>query len=100
VARIRRACYSYNGKTRPLFELHRTLDAQSLIVVDYDDITPRKDEWLPRVYRFIDHPYRASYGERIHPKSVNKADRLSNRERALVEELCVPVYQQARALIR
>lgn len=99
IPKIRRACYSYNGKTRQLFELRKTLGSERVLVVDYDDITQRKDEWLPRIYKFIDHPYQHAYSENIHTRSVKKADRLSKKERAVIEQLCLPVYQESRTLL-
>jgi hypothetical protein len=99
IGRIRRACYSYNGKTRQLFEIYRRLGSERVLVVDYDDIVQRKDDWLPKIYRFIQHPYHRAYSDGIHQRSVKKAERLSAKERKTIEQLCLPVYQEARALL-
>lgn len=99
IHKLRRACYSYNAKTDQLFELYERLGGDSMLVVDYDDITQRKEEWLPKVYKFIDQPYKTGYSSNIHDRSVNKAKKLSTKQRDFVEEISMPVYEKAKKLI-
>lgn len=96
VGRVRRACLAYNGKVSQVFCLARGLGSQGLAVVDYDDLVRDRATLLPALYDFIGLPYRPRYAAAITPR---QGRRLSAAAQALVEELSVPLYSSARALI-
>lgn len=97
-SRIRRACRAYNAKIAQLLEIHSHLKPEQLMVVHYNDLVSRPSSILASIYSFIDLPYRSSYSSQIHPNSLARADAFSNRERDLVDRLCMPIYNQARCL--
>lgn len=96
VPSIKRACLAYNGKTSQLFDLLRQLDKDQILVVDYDLLVENKSEILPDIYEFVGLEFRKVYCEKISSGSLNKAERLSTIDRSVVEQLCVPVYEQVR----
>lgn len=93
---IQRAGLSYNGKVLQLFELIGKLSADRLMVVDYDTLVKNKQEALPVIYEFTGLSYRPGYGEKIHPKSLNKKENLSPEDTAWIESVCVPVYERVK----
>ena len=99
VSRVRRACLAYCGKVSQLFQLNGRLRHNHIIVVDYEGMVKDKERVLPELYRFIDLPYQARYADMIHGRSLGKHSSLSERERALVESLCMPTYEAARKLV-
>lgn len=99
LSRAKRACLAYNGKVSQVFELKQRLDNSRMMVIDYDELVREKETMLPAIYEFAGLPFKREYCEKIHSKSIKKADRLSNAERSLVNELCIPVYQGASALL-
>ncbi len=99
VSRLHRAVSAYNGKVCQLFELYEGLGPDRVLVVDYDELVRSSETVLPAIYSFIELAYRTDYARAIHAKSLRKADRLSSRERRLIEAHCVPVYERARKLV-
>jgi hypothetical protein len=99
VSRLRRACLSYCGKVSQLFELYKRLPTDQLMVVDYDTLVSRKEELLPKLYRFIDLPYRVEYADMIHNKSISKHSRLSKKAHSTIEETCLHTYKEAGKLV-
>lgn len=99
VNRLQRAVLAYNGKVSQLFDLHGGLGAERVLVLDYDDLVQSPGSMLPRIYGFIDLPYKKDYANAIHSKSLKKADRLTRCEHQLIEQYCMPVYESARRLI-
>lgn len=99
ISRLRRACFSYVGKTSQLFELYKRLDNKRLLIVDYDDLVVEKHRILPAIYEFIELEYKKEYAAKIHQESINKANRLSERERYTIKKLCWPTYEKARTLL-
>lgn len=95
---LERACYAYSGKTGQALELATTLPADRFLVVDYDSLVSSKDLLLPYLYRYIDLTYVPDYASRVHARSLDKASRLSPRERALIDRLCSPVYDKVAKL--
>jgi hypothetical protein len=98
-SKLYRACQAYNGKVSQVFELSKELGPEGLMIIDYDDLVKRKFEVLPEIYRYIDLPYKRRYAELIHEKSVSKADRLSKRERNMIQDLCVPIDEKVREIL-
>ncbi len=95
-SRVKRAAMIYNRKIAQLLELRPSLGAGNVLVVDYDELVKRKTELLPAIYEFIDLAYKQSYAEKIHAKSLEKANNLSGRETAVIQKLCQTWYQQAK----
>ncbi len=98
VSPIRRAAYSFAGKTAQLFELRERLDGRELAVVEYDDLVRSPDTVLPAIYRFAGLTYRREYAAPLHNRSLSKSDRLSFRDRKTVDVLCTPIYRRAQTL--
>ena len=100
VSRLTRACMSYNAKISQIYEILEKLGPDAVYVVDYDELVTNKNDFLPDLYDFIDLPYQNKYADAILSSSLKKADKLSVRERTMVDELCMPVYEKLRGLIR
>lgn len=98
LSRLERACYAYAGKTAQALDLAASLPADRFRVVDYDRLVKLKDVLLPELYRFIGLPYKTSYADRVHRRSLDKAGRLTVRERSMIKRLSVPVYNEVAAL--
>jgi len=98
VSKLQRACLSYCGKVSQVFELKEWLKLDRMVVVDYDDLVKDKDEILPIIYGFIDLAYKSDYPKKIHSRSLNRFSSLSKRELAMIEEWCVPIYDEAKEL--
>ncbi len=98
VSRVRRACLSYNGKVSQIFQLQDKLPGSAFIVVEYDELVEHRTYILPQIYDFIGLEYKSEYDKKLHGDSVNKAKRLSQKERQIIQNCCIPVYEQAKAL--
>ncbi len=98
VGRLKRACLSYNAKISQIKEISENL-AGRVLILDYDDLVSNKQALLPAVYRFIKLEYDDSYADKIKTTSLAKAKKLSNKEQAVVEKLCEPVYNDLKSLI-
>lgn len=99
INRLKRACLSYNGKSSQVFELKKLLGDARMLVIDYDDLVQKKEHVLPAIYKFIDLPYEPGYGKSIRCKKIKKTDRYSKSKKSLIEELCAPIYEDARKLL-
>ena len=99
VSRLLRACLAYNGKTCQVFELRQRLRESQLLVIEYDSLVEQKSRVMPKVYEFIELPYKEEYLCNISAKSLRKSRRLSNREHGVIAELCKPVYEKAKTLL-
>jgi hypothetical protein len=99
VSRLKRACLAYRGKVSQLFELHKHLSEDRLLVLEYDGLVSNKEQVVPELYRFIELSYRSNYAQRIHSRSLGKHSGLSVRERSMVEETCISVYEEAKKLV-
>jgi hypothetical protein len=95
---IRRACLAYRAKMDELFWLRDRLARDALIVVDYDDVVAAPDSVLAELYDRLDVAYLPEYGRKLNAGSRAKADRLRESERALIQSICMPVYERARQL--
>ena len=98
IPRIRRACFSYIGKTTQLFEIRKGLWKDNILIVDYDNLVINKDLVLPKIYRFIGLSYQQRYANKLNSGNINKAQKLSHIERKTIKQLCVPIYDQAKRL--
>jgi len=99
VSRIRRACYAYNAKIAQIVSIMDKLGRDKVLVIDYDELVNNKEILLPKVFDFVDLPYKHEYGDMIHAKSIKKSNKLSERNRNLINSLCLPSYQKAKELV-
>lgn len=99
VPRLLRACYAYNAKTSQIGQLRAQLDESRLQVVDYDELVKNKARILPRIYEFLDLPYKDEYEQIIRVSSLKKSSKANKREQDTVEQLCMPVYKQLREFV-
>jgi hypothetical protein len=98
LSRLERACYGYAGKTAQALELAEKLSVEQFRVVDYEHLVASKDKVLPKIYDFINLRYDTSYAARINTHSLDKANRLSKKQRKMIDRLCLPVCEQVTAL--
>lgn len=99
IAPIRRAAYAYAGKVAQLFYLREHYPADRLTILEYDQLVRDKTRLLPALYQRIDLAYRDAYADPISERSLGKKDRLSADERAVVEDLALPVFERALKLV-
>jgi hypothetical protein len=99
VSPLRMACCSYAAKVSQVMSLHQWLPAERLLIVDYDELVLDKHLALQRLYEFISEPWQPGYADALHAGSLHKAERIRPAQHALIEELCLPVYRQARRLL-
>ncbi|WP_250658139.1 sulfotransferase domain-containing protein [Alkalimarinus coralli] len=96
IPKVKRACLAYNGKVSQLFDIDKELNDR-LLVIDYDNMIRDKKSALMRVYDFIGLDYKASYSNILSSKSMSKSDKLSRKQRDVIDQLCTPIYQRARS---
>lgn len=99
IPRIRQACYGYVAKTLQIFDIAQNLDAESLKILDYDDLVTRKQTLLPALYDFIGVDFQSRYLRKISSGSLNKARQLPPNDTAVVQDICEPVYMRATNLM-
>ena len=98
VSRLTKACTSYVGKMAQLYELADRFSDNNIMVIDYDGLVFDKEKVLKKIYKYIGLDYRSEYGAPLHGNSLDKARKLSVKEKSLINEMCVPAYQKAKAL--
>lgn len=96
-SRLEKACASYTAKTEQTFELRRIL-GDRMLIVDYDELVQHKEAMLPRVYEFLDLEFDPALLGYLHQRSLRKGSRLRRHQAKAVDEVCGPVYRDARAL--
>jgi hypothetical protein len=96
VSSLKRACYSYVGKVGQLARLADAAQPNQLIALDYDDLVRNKEAMLPRLYQQIGLSYEPAYAEAIRGGSVDKASKLREAERQLIDEICLPAFVDAK----
>jgi len=96
---LRRAAYSYNGKVSQVFKLREGYAKDRLIVLDYDNLIRAKERLLPILYERIHLAYDSGYAESISEYSLNKKDCLRDREKELIDTVCMPIYNAALKLV-
>ena len=96
---IKRAAYAFCGKVSQVFELCEKLDPDSIAILEYDNLVKNKSTILPKVYDFINLPYDPAYADPISQRSVNKMDKLTDKEKQMIGSICGPVYESALKLI-
>lgn len=95
ISRLRRACYAYAGKSNQLFELRDNLGKDRFLLVEYDNLVSDKIKVLPLIYDFLSLSYKDEYAEKIHKQSIQKADKLSAKQKATIDNICSPIYSRA-----
>ncbi len=96
IPRLQRACLSYNSKVSQIFQLLDKISDGRIIVLEYDELVKQSTLILPQVYDFIGLAYKNEYSSKLHGSSVDKAKRLSQKERQIIQDYCIPVYERAR----
>lgn len=99
VSPLLRAVYAYVGKTSQLFKLEQNYAADRLTILDYDVLVRDKGRLLPRLYERIQLSYKPGYGAPISNRSLGKKSRLKTNEVQLIDDLCMPIYNDALALV-
>ncbi len=99
ISKFLKACYAYVGKTSQIFELVEKFKNDKLMIIDYDDLVKNKEELLPMIYNFIDLKYKPKYAKKIHTKSLNKAQKLNDKQKELINKICIPIYIKAKKLL-
>jgi hypothetical protein len=98
VSRVHKACDVFIAKTRQLIELYKVFGKEKILVVDYDDLVLNKESVLPKIYQFIDLPYKSEYHAEIHQNSMHKKSRLTNTEIRIIRHMAQPIYEKALLL--
>ena len=96
VNRLTRACLSYNAKISQINAISKELGMEHIFVIDYDELVKHKSTRLPELYSFIDLEYKPPYAGAIQTSSLDKARKLSQRERAMLDSVCKPVYEELK----
>ncbi len=99
LATLERACIAYASKTNQLNSVKKIISADQLMVLDYDELIRAPAEVLRHVFAFVGEAYDDHYASTIRSDTLGKADRLSSRERVLIEDLALPVYVQCKSLL-
>jgi len=99
ISRLQRACLSYNAKTLQILTLHDKLEDNRLLIVDYESLISNKNELLPKIYQFVNLPYQERYCEKLHAGSLEKANIFRERNRDILENMCMPIYEKACRLM-
>ena len=99
IPKIRRACYSYNGKISQVFELVVQLGKDKIIIIDYDELVTNKEKSLKNIFSFLGLKYKEEYCLKIHSSSVKKADKLGEKKINIIDEISMPIYMEARKLL-
>jgi hypothetical protein len=100
VPKILRACLSYKGKTSQLVEIFDKIGNDHMLVINYDDLILNKEEILRMIYAFIRLPFKKSYADLIHSRSIHKANKLSPKERELVLTHAFPTYEKLKEMAK
>lgn len=96
-SKLQKACAAYVGKVCQTFDLAARLMPKRMIVVDYDELVLHKNILLPEILGFLDLPYDPELADHLHARSVNKGAELPPAKAAYVKEICLPIYERARA---
>lgn len=99
ISKLKKACFAYNGKISQLPAIKEKLGSDRVWVVDYDELVKNKTTLLPKIYEFIDLPYKESYCDKIKSSSMAKADKMSVKHKAYVKQHCMPVYEAMLDLV-
>jgi len=99
LARVEKACIAYRYKTMQTEKIRDLVPERQRLILDYDVIVADKDAAFPIIFDFIGEPFRSSYTQAVKPDSLEKAKRLSPRERELVDKIAMPAYRTSQTLL-
>jgi hypothetical protein len=95
---LEKACLSYCAKSGQVLAIRKLLNADQLLIVDYDAMAQSATEPLARIFAFIGEPFDPLYASSVRPDSIHKADRMSERMRRMIDGICLPTYRDCLAL--
>ena len=99
ISRVMQASLLYTYKVSQFLELNSRLGPEKIIAVDYDDLVLNSEKSLQEIYRFADLRFRPVYSKQIHRNSLQKSNRLTEREISTIRSMSEPIYLEARRLI-
>ena len=97
-SRVEKACLSYSAKTAQILAIRELLRVDQLLIIDYDATVRSAAQFLKRIFAIIGEPFDPLYASSVHLSSVCKADRMSDRMRQMIDEICLPTYRECLAL--
>jgi hypothetical protein len=97
-SRIEKACFSYSAKTAQVLEIRKLLRAEQLLIVDYDTLVRSAAQSLARIFAFVGEPLDPLYEAGVHSDSVQKASRMPESVKRMIEDTCLPTYRECLAL--
>lgn len=93
VPALQRACYAYLGKLEQCRTLLTQLPEQQLTTLRYEELVTHKDAMLAALHQFCGLSQQAPANSEISTRSMGKADKLSQKERASVDAVCAERYE-------
>lgn len=99
VSRVVQASLLYSCKVSQLLELNSRLGPEKIVAVDYEDLVMNSEKVLQQIYKFTDLRYRQAYTKKIHRNSLQKSNRLTEKEISTIRSLSEPIYLEARELV-
>ena len=93
-SRVEKACLSYSAKTAQILAIRELLRVDQVLVVDYDATVQSPAKSLTRIFAIIGEPFDPIYASSVHLGSVHKADRMSERMRQMIDQICLPTYRR------
>lgn len=96
ISRLHKACLLYKIKVSQLYDLKKTFDLDQLMSVDYSDLVSNRSKYLPKIYDFIHLQFENEYLKTINSTSLRKSDKLSTKERSIINRICLPVYSDLK----
>lgn len=98
VSRTQRACLAYNGKLSQLFEIWNALGPERCLVLEYEQLLREPERIAGLLRERLQLPELPDMTGILHTGSLDHAPRFSERRRTRIEQSCLPLYQQAKAL--
>jgi hypothetical protein len=89
---LEKACLSYSAKTAQVLAIRKLVNFDQLLIVDYDAMVQSATAPLARIFEFIGEPFDPLYASGVSPDSIHKANRISERMRRMIDEICLPIY--------
>ena len=78
--------------------LKEKIPEKDLLIVDYDQLVSSPNNNLEKIYDFINLEFNEKYTEKIRASSINKYQKLTNRQRKYISNLCIEPYDNVRSL--
>ena len=98
-SRINMACLSYKAKIAQLEDMTQKLNCGRFVSVDYDDLISNKESLLPRIFEFLGVEFKDEYLHKLHSKSITKSNRMSDKYKKIIKDMCDDDYHKARRLL-